>query len=94
MMLNSHIAAHALISAWENWTDQAEETSDAILNAALGYADTLLKRAPHQIPEAVRPHFAACVLVMTADPTDPSVDRPDLTFDEALEPLRRFLAEG
>lgn len=88
--LNAVLAAQTVISAWTNWTDEAEAESDAILNAALSYAKAILTNAPHQIPDDMKKHFADAILVMGPDGRDaPAL--PNLTFSEAIEPLREFV---
>lgn len=89
-MLNAQIAARAIINAWDGWTDEAANASDNILQAAAGYARALLLNAPHQIPDGIRPEFFAAVAVITDEPAPGTAHVPNLTFDEAIAPLREF----
>lgn len=91
LMLNAQLAAHAIINAWDGWTDEDANASDNILQAAAGYARSILTNAPHQIPSSVYCYFAAAVTVIT-DEIIPgiTVKVPNLTFDEAIAPLREF----
>lgn len=93
-MLNSVLAAQAIINAWDNWTDEAADQSDNILHAAIDYAKALVDNAPHQIPEDARPHFLTAWAVVTdGRAAFSALPTPNLTFDEAFEPLRRFVRE-
>ena len=83
---NAVLAAQIIVSAWANWTDEAEAASDNILNAAVGYAAALLMNAKHQIPADMVAHFVTAIDVINDAP-----GKKDLTFDEAIEPLRDFV---
>lgn len=93
-MLNAHIAAHALINAWDNWTDEDEQASDAILNTAVAYARAIYEHAPHQLPAEYYVPFAAAISVLSGTVLVGMVKVPNLTFSEAIEPLRALVKEG
>lgn len=89
--IHAVLAAQIVISAWANYTDEAEAESDAILFAAVGYASAILQNAPHQIPETMRHHFAVAIAIITDTRLAGDVAPPDLTFAEAIEPLEEFV---
>lgn len=94
-MLNAHIAAQAIVNAWDGWTDEDSVASDNILQAAVGYAKTILLNAPHQIPDDVYVYFVTAITVIS-DEIIPGITTSvaNLTFDEAIQPLRAFTAKA
>lgn len=86
-------AAQAIIAAWDNWADdQGREFngSDDVLQTAVAHAAVLL--AFNRVPRDFRKVLRDACAVISADPArqhDHYV--PNLSFDEAIEPLRAYV---
>lgn len=93
-MLNHLVAAHALINAWDNWTDEDEEASDAILDTAVAYARAIYNHASHQFPAEYYVRFAAAISVLSDTVLDGMVCVPDLTISQVIDSLRPLVVEG
>lgn len=87
------LACLAIIAAWDGWTDESpieESRCDDVLQSAVAHAAAILKagRCPTYLVEELN----EAVAVITADPNEPIENIPNLTFDEAIAPLRLFVA--
>lgn len=84
-------AAMALTTVWDAWDDESESQLDDALQSAAGHCATLVRCFPDAVTVEERVAFEDAVLVITSDPNEPPDNVPDLTFDQALEPLRAFV---
>lgn len=78
-------AAMALTTVWDAWDDEREDQLDDVLQSAVRHAALLLGCFPDAVTPEDWKTLSDVVLVMTGAP------EPNLTFDQALEPLRAFI---
>lgn len=89
--IHAVLACRAVIAAWDRRTDGSpveEARCDDVLQAAVAYAAAVVKagRCPSHLVE----EMSGMIAVISAD--EPTGNIPNLTFDEAIEPLRLFVA--
>jgi hypothetical protein len=93
---NDHARAVCLsiIAAWDDWADEngnERPCSDDVLKTAIFHAALLLKT--RRIPADLFEPLLIAVSVVRGDPYGPEDEVPNLTYDEAFAPLRRFLGQ-
>lgn len=84
-------AALALTTVWDTWGDEDERELDNVLQSAAAHCATLVRNFPDAVTVEEKVAFEEAVLVISSDPNEPPDNVPDLSFDEALEPLRAFI---